>query len=157
MLREPGVELQLGGIMLLGVLVALVGAWLPFVRSWRHPGHRRFAVLGLSLFACSAAVALASLLNGSVLWSWSYSSIGLEHYTSIGLAGIRLTEVHGTAAPSVHLTVAIWWAVILLGLGVLVLVRKDPTRGALLCLKCGYDLRGSSQRCPECGVSLPLS
>jgi len=30
--------------------------------------------------------------------------------------------------------------------------EKRVTRG--LCVRCGYDLRGSSERCPECGAGV---
>ena len=29
--------------------------------------------------------------------------------------------------------------------------RADRRRMQNLCIKCGYDLRGSKERCPECG------
>ncbi len=37
---------------------------------------------------------------------------------------------------------------------VLPLSRRRKRKKLGLCLKCGYDLRGSCERCPECGESL---
>ena len=32
--------------------------------------------------------------------------------------------------------------------------RRSKSKKLGLCVKCGYDLRGSKERCPECGLSL---
>jgi hypothetical protein len=48
-----------------------------------------------------------------------------------------------------------------LAVGVLTLVRRPHTRRAReaagLCVECGYDLRASTERCPECNAPLPES
>ncbi len=46
--------------------------------------------------------------------------------------------------PTVFFTTLFWWSV-------LPLHRRRKRKKLGLCLKCGYDLRGSSERCPECG------
>ena len=33
--------------------------------------------------------------------------------------------------------------------------RRRRIRGPGLCAACGYDLRASTEQCPECGTSVP--
>lgn len=54
-----------------------------------------------------------------------------------------------------------WWLIILL-LGVLPVIRVvlilrawSRRRKAGFCVKCGYDLRATPDRCPECGTPRP--
>jgi len=55
--------------------------------------------------------------------------------------------------------VVVWipyWAVVLLTAlpplwALHLMARREKWRQAGKCLKCGYDLRGSGERCPECG------
>jgi hypothetical protein len=52
-----------------------------------------------------------------------------------------------------------WFVVILFGVLPLLNVRRRLTRGRLLrhglCQACGYDLRATLDRCPECGTAKP--
>ena len=47
--------------------------------------------------------------------------------------------------PIVLFAVMFWWSF-------LPLHRRRKRKKLGLCLKCGYDLRGSTNRCPECGT-----
>jgi hypothetical protein len=70
----------------------------------------------------------------------------------------RTGDVRGTvinASPLVACSISIWYCVCLtmvLPLGQLLLwLKKKPDRSGL-CEFCGYDLRGTPNRCPECGA-----
>ena len=57
-----------------------------------------------------------------------------------------------------------WAGVILIGLNLLLIlvrfrsslreVRRLRRRSGGRCVECGYDLRGSTDRCPECGKAI---
>jgi len=52
-------------------------------------------------------------------------------------------------------TVPIWMLVVVFGIGPLAwLVRRWRRRGPGFCAGCGYDLRATPGRCPECGAEL---
>lgn len=59
-----------------------------------------------------------------------------------------------------QLTVPLWIPVVvfglLLGLCFLPMHRRGERRKLGLCLTCGYDLRGSGERCPECGTAFEM-
>lgn len=56
-----------------------------------------------------------------------------------------------------HFRVSIWLALVILGLTMLVLVRRSYSNDARCCCRiCGYILtKDNNQRCPECGTSVP--
>jgi hypothetical protein len=72
------------------------------------------------------------------------------------LSGVAvLGRLFQTPSPARYVKVP-WWSLVLLtaaaptiGLGRAVRLRRRRRRG--LCLRCGYDLRATPGRCPECG------
>lgn len=113
-------------------------AWVFFV-YWR--GGDRYTRLGRMIRALVAG-SLAEVLVAVPVHIWAtrqrecYCFRGT--YTTLVFAGIVLL-----------------WA---FGPGIVLLYMHERYRRARLfpmCVKCGYDLRGSSEACPECGTPLP--
>lgn len=56
------------------------------------------------------------------------------------------------------LVVPLWLPTLMFGIACscayMPFLRRRRRRRLGLCLKCGYDLRGSKDRCPECGTAL---
>ena len=65
--------------------------------------------------------------------------------------------IHGrfSGLRTTHLFVPLWMPLLAAGSATIILWRRDRRRRKRkklgLCLKCGYDLRASKDRCPECG------
>jgi hypothetical protein len=78
--------------------------------------------------------------------SFSFNRFGTKDWQ---FAGAR---VYQCAVP-------IWFFILLFALPPLMVLRGDMRkrrrRAASACLHCGYDLRASSGRCPECGHAIP--
>lgn len=100
-----------------------------------------------------------------VLGIWIFVE-GLYSFISIGLSWfvmtqyqpvptIRFTEqwwlsIEPIAAPVVQMVIGIY---LFFG-GAWVANRAFPSNRPY-CAECGYDLRGSAERCPECGAAVP--
>ena len=98
------------------------------------------------LFTIASAISLALLLYTVACWSRSESG-----WTQIVIAG-----GHGAIGiPIPYLVPAIALAV-LPTCWLIRWVRDRRARRARLglCVNCGYDLRASTDRCPECGTEL---
>jgi hypothetical protein len=74
---------------------------------------------------------------------------------AVGIAALRTREmVAESIVPVLFLVVML----VTLALGALATHRQRRMRFRLrhgLCMFCGYDLRASPERCPECGVAVP--
>jgi hypothetical protein len=56
------------------------------------------------------------------------------------------------------LTLPMWMLVIVFGIGPMVgLARRWRRRGPGYCAACGYDIRATPQRCPECGTEVGVN
>lgn len=81
---------------------------------------------------------------------WAFTIAGV--YLAIGVGVIRLLDraddaLHGLLAPAMLAAIAIvYW------LERSREKRLQRWRDTGCCLKCGYDLRASPDRCPECGT-----
>ena len=82
--------------------------------------------------------------------NWS----GRMNVVTPGIAGYR--SYHFYAPPTGNLCIPLWFPTLLFGVWpvwLLLPFRRRRKRKKLgLCVKCGYDLRGSTDRCPECGT-----
>jgi hypothetical protein len=117
----------------------------------RHGRETTFAVLGLSLIVTGAALWWAS-----VEWPWeahvrrNYGDFHLEITSAAG--AFDIVETHHFE----HWPVP-YWKVIALGGLVLSRARRSfvdadaASRRSASCSGCGYDLRATPERCPECG------
>lgn len=85
-------------------------------------------------------------------------SIGLQHFQSFDLGLVTVTEIHYYDGPRIIIHVPkvipafIWILSAFVGWRLARdSMREQQRRRSGLCLKCGYDLRATKDRCPECG------
>ena len=101
-------------------------------RVWWH----EVSTPARAAFVCAIPIAF-----GLVIWEAVDDSLGPEHPLSIIRLGLRLG---GFFACGVSLTIA--------GIGTFRAWRWTTRLRKGLCLTCGYDLRATPGRCPECGL-----
>lgn len=108
----------------------------------------------------------------SPFWSpgWSFEStsttdlnepfpwaVGLD----LRLARFRIISVTvGSVIQTRGIAVPFWFIVLLEGLPFLMVLRRRRRARLIrlrMCLQCGYDLRASAARCPECGTPIPAA
>ena len=87
-----------------------------------------------------------------------------NYHHGVDFAGFHFSRTDPTGTPQqlwTWLMVVPDWAVILLTMVFptvwFVKQRRERRRNRVgLCIRCGYDLRASKERCPECGTPIPV-
>src|SRR5688500_13770574 len=110
-------------------------------RTWWHGLSKR--VPSTTGFVVSV-VTCTAIAIGAGVWDAADDSLGPEHPLPIARLRLRLVTIFATALAFAIATIAA------------VRMGRQATRlREGLCVKCGYDLRASTDRCPECGSPVP--
>ena len=110
-------------------------------RTWWH---------GLSTRVCTTSGFVVSILTcvaiaiGATAWDAADDSLGPEHPLPAARLALRLTSIFATAA-----------AFAIVAITALRTGRRAIRLREGMCVTCGYDLRASTDRCPECGSPVP--
>ena len=154
------------------LLLGVAGGWI--YSQWRCCYARWFVHDGVLLVGTTTE----SIVLGQVRYDWSTfsghwtwdigpaSSIdrwGGQNATRFNLLGfVRISDVAIEGHATIEYLASPFWFVATIFLIPPFLWlrnfrrsrRRESRRAAGLCLNCGYDLRSSSDRCPECGKEL---
>ncbi len=87
-----------------------------------------------------------------------WTMLGIAYYADPDIHHGWILSEGQRPLPAVEVVMPIWPLVLLLAIFpslrcYLWFKRRRPAPGH--CLKCGYDLRASTERCPECGTPIP--
>ena len=137
-------------------ILSLVGLVLSLV-MW---GVSYFNVSCVSVDAKS--MRFCSLSSGLIIFVWVpelwglQSSISSDGFKSWNTVWWPYSSSYRERPPGGYaIAVPLWMPILLfagVGCGLLPHHHRRRCRKLGLCMKCGYDLRGSKDRCPECGT-----
>jgi hypothetical protein len=125
----------------------------------RGPGDYIFAAAYSSGQAGIANIGVDPNLKGKLMQGKRHQTISNPPADlRIGLAwrhlGFGFDRGLGKGFATFVLVVPLWFVIAISLLAPLIRWRtRSPRWGPGLCQKCGYDLRASTERCPECGAS----
>jgi hypothetical protein len=121
-------------------------------------------LLGISLALCGVILVIWA---ASYRLPWSTTSYLMKHRDSTGMIGsiarrgwylesreghFRITSFKQNMLWQVPYVRPFLLLVFLWGIPLLMLERRKKRIAQGLCINCGYDLRASAERCPECGL-----
>jgi hypothetical protein len=89
-------------------------------------------------------ITCVAIAIGAGVWEATDDSLGPEHPLPIARLALRLVTIFATAA-----------ALAIVSITAVRLARQAMRLREGLCVKCGYDLRASTDHCPECGTPVP--
>jgi len=136
---------------------------LEYGRSVRYPEERAFAVDDF-LFIDAANWSSAQFVpdrSCDTLWSFlgiRWETVGTQ-WPHLSPSGIAQMGFHPHQVDTYYLLIP-FWLLFVAGLGFpsYYFIRRYRIRRAInrgVCFECGYDLRASEDRCPECGTPVP--
>jgi hypothetical protein len=89
-------------------------------------------------------------------WAWA----GFYSASAMSFGGVAIIDINRPDAVTRHYGAPYWFILAITGFlpfgwTVRVMRRRNrPVHG--LCARCGYDLRASTNRCPECGAAVAM-
>jgi hypothetical protein len=150
-LRRRLLNLLAAGSLVL--CVAACGLWVVSYRYfsvvgvWPSPAERR--AYGLASSHGSLCFLSVAEGNGGGRWAWRHERSRLRDQRLVGTAGFTW---HHTARESI-VAVPYWLLTVFLATPIAARLGKRPKPVEGVCATCGYDLRATPDRCPECGAA----
>jgi hypothetical protein len=111
-------------------------------RTWWHVLSKPLRTTTAFVVSILTCVAIGI---GAGVWEETDDSLGPEHPLPVARLALRLVPFFATAA-----------AFAIVSITAVRMGRRAIRLRDGLCVKCGYDLRASTDHCPECGWPMPV-